>query len=73
MKPHLSLEEVEARYCKATDAVEGRQWQIICLLASIRTIATIKVVLRRQEIAIIEIYDNISSTIKEIRNIISQR
>jgi hypothetical protein len=35
--PHLSLEEVEARYRKATDAVEPSHWQIIWLLAQGKT------------------------------------
>jgi transposase len=35
--PYLSLEEVEARYRKAKDAVERSHWQIIWLLAQGKT------------------------------------
>src|SRR5437763_975013 len=37
IKPHLSVAEVEARYRKATDAVERSHWQIIWLLAQDKT------------------------------------
>src|SRR5712691_8875496 len=37
VQPHLSLEEVEARYRKAKDAVERSHWQIIWLLAQGKT------------------------------------
>ena len=37
VKPHLSLEAVEARYRQATDAVERSHWQIIWLLAQGKT------------------------------------
>jgi transposase len=37
VKPHLSLEEVEARYRQAKDAVERSHWQIIWLLAQGKT------------------------------------
>jgi transposase len=42
VKPHLSLEEVEARYRKAKDAVERSHWQIIWLLAQGKTTKEIK-------------------------------
>jgi transposase len=37
VNPHLSLEEIEARYRKAKDAVERSHWQIIWLLAQNKT------------------------------------
>ena len=33
VKAHLSIEEVETRYRKATDGVERSHWQIIWLVA----------------------------------------
>src|SRR2546429_9315552 len=37
VKPHLSIEAVEARYRQATDAVEQSHWQINWLLAHGKT------------------------------------
>jgi transposase len=37
VKPHLSLEEIESRYRKATDAVARSHWQIIWLLSQGKT------------------------------------
>lgn len=41
IEPHNSLEELEARYRRASDGVERSQWQIIWLLASGKTSAEV--------------------------------
>jgi len=37
VKPQLSLEEIESRYRKATEAVARSHWQIIWLLSQGKT------------------------------------